>query len=57
MQSRLLFDDADLRSRFGGVPGEIPAVRIASYGLIVLIGGLMLVRALRSARRTAGHDH
>jgi nickel/cobalt transporter (NicO) family protein len=55
------FADLLLRRTFGGVPAEIPAVRAASYGLIVLIGGLMLARALRAARAAPaarhGHGH
>jgi nickel/cobalt transporter (NicO) family protein len=54
------FADLLLRRAFGGVPAEIPAVRAASYGLIVLIGGLMLVRALRAARGASAsrpHEH
>ena len=46
-----------LRRTFGGIPAEIPAVRATSYGLIVLIGGLMLWRALRPAPAHADHDH
>src|SRR4051794_35489552 len=51
------FADWLLRRTFGGIPAEIPAVRAASYGLIVLMGGLMLWRALRPAPAHADHDH
>jgi ABC-type nickel/cobalt efflux system permease component RcnA len=54
------FADFLLRRAFGGVPAEIPAVRAASYGLIFLVGAVMLVRAIRAARRGStahGHDH
>jgi ABC-type nickel/cobalt efflux system permease component RcnA len=49
--------DLLLRRSFGGMPGEIPAVRIASYGSILLIGVIMLVQAIRRAFGQAGHDH
>ncbi|MHB1218224.1 MAG: nickel/cobalt transporter [Alphaproteobacteria bacterium] len=49
--------DLLLRHSFGGMPGEIPAVRIASYGSILLIGLIMLVQAIRRAFGQAGHDH
>lgn len=49
--------DLLLRRSFGGMPGEIPAVRIASYGSILLIGLIMLVQAIRRAFGRAGHDH
>lgn len=49
--------DVLLRRTFGAAPAEVPAVRIASYGLIVAIGLAMLVRAahrvLRSRRSAA----
>lgn len=48
--------DLLLRRSFGGMPGEIPAVRIASYGSILLIGVVMLFQAVRRAF-TGGHDH
>ncbi len=54
------FADFLLRRTFGGAPAEIPAVRIASYTLIVGIGLAMLVRAGRrilADRGTAGDDH
>lgn len=52
------FADFLLRRAFGGVPAEIPAVRAASYGLIFLVGAVMLVRAIRAARQGAtAHDH
>lgn len=43
------FADLLLRRTFGGVPSEIPAVRLVSYGLILAIGLVMLVRAVRHA--------
>lgn len=54
--------DLLLRRAFGGTPAEVPAVRIASYALIVGIGLLMLGRAvhrLAAARNpaTAGQSH
>ncbi len=48
--------DLLLRRSFGGMPGEIPAVRIASYGSILLIGLIMLVQAMRRAVG-GGHGH
>lgn len=48
--------DLLLRRSFGGMPGEIPAVRIASYGSILLIGLIMLVQAVRRAIG-GGHGH
>ena len=48
--------DLLLRRSFGGMPGEIPAVRIASYGSILLIGLIMLVQAVRRAVG-GGHGH
>ena len=49
--------DLLLRRSFGGMAGEIPAVRIASYGSILLIGLIMLVQAIRRALGRAGHHH
>jgi len=49
--------DLLLRRSFGGMPGEIPAVRVASYGAILLIGLLMLAQAVRRAFGHAGHTH
>jgi nickel/cobalt exporter len=44
-----------LRRAFGGAPAEVAGVRLFSYGLIALIGGVMLVQAIRrSQRRRAG---
>lgn len=43
----VVFADFLLRRAFGGPPAEIAEVRIAAYGLIVLIGGAMLVQAVR----------
>ena len=52
------FADFLLRRAFGGVPAEIPVVRAASYGLIFLVGAVMLVRAIRAAKQgAAAHDH
>jgi ABC-type nickel/cobalt efflux system permease component RcnA len=45
--------DLLLRRTFGGAPAEVPAVRIASYALIVALGLVMLARAVR--RLLAGH--
>lgn len=39
--------DLLLRRTFGGAPAEVPAVRVASYALIVGIGLMMLARAAR----------
>lgn len=39
------------------MPGEIPAVRVASYGAILLIGLIMLAQAVRRAFGHAGHTH
>jgi nickel/cobalt transporter (NicO) family protein len=44
-----------LRRALGGPPAEVAEVRLASYGLILLIGALMLVQAVRRSRlRKAG---
>lgn len=46
-----------LRRAFGGAPAEVPEVRLASYGLIALIGTVMLVQAVRrSLAGRAGHE-
>ena len=39
--------DVVLRQAFGGAPGEVAGVRLASYGLIALIGVAMTGQALR----------
>jgi nickel/cobalt exporter len=39
--------DLVLRQAFGGPPGEVAGVRLASYGLIALIGMVMLGQAVR----------
>ncbi|MCX7353688.1 MAG: hypothetical protein NTY59_02445 [Alphaproteobacteria bacterium] len=49
--------DLLLRRSFGGMAGEIPAVRIASYGSILLIGLIMLVQSVRHAFGRGGHSH
>jgi ABC-type nickel/cobalt efflux system permease component RcnA len=47
--------DLVLRQAFGGAPGEVAGVRLASYGLIALIGCSMLVQAVQRSRlRRAG---
>jgi ABC-type nickel/cobalt efflux system permease component RcnA len=47
--------DLVLRRAFGGAPAEVAGVRLFSYGLIALIGGVMLVQAIRRSRqRRAG---
>jgi ABC-type nickel/cobalt efflux system permease component RcnA len=47
--------DLVLRQAFGSAPGEVAGVRLASYGLIALIGCSMLVQAVRRSRlRRAG---
>ena len=53
----VVFADLLLRKGFGGAPSEVPAVRIASYGLILVIGSAMLWRAVRRAWAPAGHHH
>ena len=57
----VVFADFLLRKGFGGAPSEVPAVRVASYGLILAIGLAMLWRAARRAMRPAhvhdGHHH
>ena len=53
----VVFADLLLRRGFGGAPSEVPAVRIASYGLILLIGSAMLWRAVRRAWAPAGRHH
>jgi nickel/cobalt exporter len=47
--------DLLLRQTFGGAPAEIMGVRLASYGLIALLGLVMLGQAVRRSRlRRAG---
>jgi nickel/cobalt transporter (NicO) family protein len=47
--------DLLLRQAFGGAPAEVAGVRLASYGLIALIGLVMLGQAVRRSRlRRAG---
>jgi ABC-type nickel/cobalt efflux system permease component RcnA len=47
--------DLLLRQAFGGAPAEVAGVRLASYGLIALIGLVMLAQAVRRSRlRRAG---
>jgi ABC-type nickel/cobalt efflux system permease component RcnA len=47
--------DLVLRQAFGSAPAEVAGVRLASYGLIALIGCSMLVQAVRRSRlRHAG---
>jgi ABC-type nickel/cobalt efflux system permease component RcnA len=47
--------DLVLRQALGGAPGEVAGVRLASYGLIALIGCSMLVQAVQRSRlRRAG---
>ena len=69
----VMLADLLLRQAFGGAPAEVAGVRLASYGLIALIGCVMLVRAVRRSRlrqqgvqvldgccehdRVPGHDH
>jgi ABC-type nickel/cobalt efflux system permease component RcnA len=49
--------DLLLRQAFGGVMAEVAGVRLVSYGLIALIGMVMLAQAVRrSRRRRAGLD-
>jgi ABC-type nickel/cobalt efflux system permease component RcnA len=47
--------DLLLRQAFGGAPAEVTGVRLFSYGLIALIGVVMLAQAVRRSRqRRAG---
>jgi nickel/cobalt exporter len=47
--------DLLLRRAFGGAPAEVAGVRLFSYGLIALIGAVMLAQAFRRSRqRRAG---
>jgi nickel/cobalt exporter len=47
--------DLLLRRTFGGPPAEVAGVRLFSYGLIALIGAVMLIQAIRRAQqRRAG---
>ncbi len=47
--------DLLLRQAFGGAPAEVAGVRLFSYGLIAVIGALMLAQAVRRSRqRRAG---
>jgi ABC-type nickel/cobalt efflux system permease component RcnA len=46
----VMLADLLLRQAFGGAPAEVAGVRLASYGLIALIGCVMLVRAVRRSR-------
>ena len=58
--------DLVLRQAFGGAPAEVAGVRLASYGLIALIGARCWSQAIRRSRlrragievgRDCGHDH
>lgn len=52
--------DLLLRRTVGGAPAEVPAVRIASYALVVGIGLVMLARAVRNlatARHPTSAEH
>jgi nickel/cobalt transporter (NicO) family protein len=58
--------DLALRQAFGSAPAEVAGVRVASYGLIALIGCTMLAQAVRRSRlrragievgHDCGHDH
>ena len=63
----VMLADLLLRQAFGGAPAEVAGVRLASYGLIALIGCVMLVQAVRRSRlrrqgvevvdACCGHDH
>ncbi len=53
----VVFADLLLRRGFGGAPSEVPAVRIASYGLILVIGSAMLWRAVRRVLAPTHHHH
>jgi nickel/cobalt exporter len=64
----VLAADFLLRQAFGAAPAEVPGIRLLSYGLIALIGLVMLAQALRRSwlRRQGiavappsccGHDH
>ena len=47
--------DLLLRQAFGGAPAEVAGVRLFSYGLIAVIGAVMLAQAVRRSRqRRAG---
>src|SRR4029453_4137528 len=47
--------DLVLRQALGSAPGEVAGVRLASYGLVALIGCSMLVQAVQRSRlRRAG---
>jgi nickel/cobalt transporter (NicO) family protein len=49
--------DLLLRQAFGGPPAEVAGLRLASYGLIGLIGVVMLFQAVRRSRlRRAGFE-
>jgi ABC-type nickel/cobalt efflux system permease component RcnA len=43
--------DLVLRRAFGGAPAEVAGVRLFSYGLIALIGAVMLVQAIRRSKQ------
>lgn len=53
----VLLADLLMRQAFGLPPEEVRGVRLASYGLIVLIGGVMLVQAVRRSIRGRDHVH
>jgi ABC-type nickel/cobalt efflux system permease component RcnA len=53
----VVFADLLLRKGFGGAPSEVPAVRVVSYGLILVIGLAMLWRAARRAAAPAEQAH
>jgi nickel/cobalt transporter (NicO) family protein len=43
--------DLLLRQAFGGAPAEVAGVRLFSYGLIAVIGAVMLAQAVRRSRQ------
>jgi ABC-type nickel/cobalt efflux system permease component RcnA len=48
--------DLLLRRVLGSAPSEVPAIRLASYAAITVVGAYMLIQALRG-RGHAHHDH
>ncbi|NJM54735.1 MAG: DUF3299 domain-containing protein [Verrucomicrobiae bacterium] len=66
----VLVADFAVRQATGQAPSDYRAIRLGSYGLIILIGGVLLHRAIQAARRSRksgesnadehaqpGHDH
>lgn len=54
----VMLADLLLRAALGTAPGEVPGVRLVSYGVIAAIGLWLLVQSVRrSMGHAVGHDH